>query len=332
MFFSFILIIVFVRDVERISNIEKLIVTHKFNILFWELENLPKKIFNFTDTSNLTEEEVRKEILEEGISPDDLEGFFQKELSTRIKETLSMKFLFPPLSFSIEKPPKVLVISPRDKIFQQRAILLNNQIPEEEIILIENSIDSMDLSSLILDTGGFAAYPSIIKPSKNYDFLLSTIAHEWLHHYLIFSPLGRSYFKGGDMISINETLADLFAKEIMGRSDNRKSTHNKFKIMMRETRLNVDQLLADGRVDEAEVYMNQRKNFINNEGYKIRKINQAYFAFHGNYGDSPSSVNDYNKQLEYLLSTYETFEDFLNEIKNIDEPEQLENLIKIRSY
>ena len=50
----------FVRDVERISNIEKLIVTHKFNILFWELENLPKKILNFTDSRNLTEEEVRK--------------------------------------------------------------------------------------------------------------------------------------------------------------------------------------------------------------------------------------------------------------------------------
>ena len=69
----------FVRDVERISNIEKLIVTHKFNILFWELENLPKKILNFTDSRNLTEEEVRKEILEESISRDDLEDFFQKK-------------------------------------------------------------------------------------------------------------------------------------------------------------------------------------------------------------------------------------------------------------
>ena len=108
----------FVRDVERISNIEKLIVTHKFNILFWELEKLPKKIFNFTSSRNLTEEEVRKEIHEESISPDDLEEFFQEEVSYRIKETLSMKFLFPPLSFSIENPPKVLVISPRDKIFQ----------------------------------------------------------------------------------------------------------------------------------------------------------------------------------------------------------------------
>ena len=321
----------FVRDVERISNIEKLIVTHKFNILLWELENLPKKIFNFTESVNLTEEEVRKEILEDSISPDDLEDFFQKEVSSRIKKTLSMNFLFPPLSFSIENPPKVLVVSPRDKIFQQRAILLNNQIPEEEIIFIENSIDSMNYSSIILDTGGFAAYPSIIKPSKNFDFLFSTIAHEWLHHYLIFSPLGRSYFKGGDMVSINETLADLFASEILGISDERKPSHNKFRIMMKETRHQVDHLLEKGLLDEAEFYMNKRKEFINSEGYSIRKINQAYFAFHGNYGDSPSSTHNYDKDLKHLLSTYDSFEEFLNEIKNIDEPKQLEKLINLRS-
>ena len=34
-------------------------------------------------------------ILEESISRDDLEDFFQKKVSSRIKETLSMKFLFP---------------------------------------------------------------------------------------------------------------------------------------------------------------------------------------------------------------------------------------------
>ena len=76
----------FVRDVERISNIEKLIVTHKFNILFWELENLPKKILNFTDSRNLTEEEVRKEILEESISRDDLEDFFKKKCLVELKK------------------------------------------------------------------------------------------------------------------------------------------------------------------------------------------------------------------------------------------------------
>ena len=77
--------------------------------------------------------------------------------------------------------------------------------------------------------------------------------------------------------------------------------------------------------------MNKRKEFINSEGYSIRKINQAYFAFHGNYGDSPSSTHDYDKYLKYLLSTYNSFEEFLNEIKNIDEPNQLEKLINLRS-
>ena len=80
-----------------------------------------------------------------------------------------------------------------------------------------------------------------------------------------FSPLGRSYFKGGDMVSINETLADLFAStEILGSSDEIKPSHNKFRIMMKETRQRVDDLLENGLLDEAEFYMNKRVHLLIN--------------------------------------------------------------------
>ena len=49
------------------------------------------------------------------------------------------------------------------------------------------------------------------------------------------------------------------------------------------TRRGVDDLLAQGKVDEAEAYMEERREFFYAHGYLIRKINQAFFAFYGGY-------------------------------------------------
>ena len=194
-----------------------------------------------------------------------------------IKEELGKEFLFPPLAVSLEKPPKVLIVSPRDRISQKIAILINNDISMKEIELIENTIDSLNLSSIILDTGGFAAYPSIVNIKKDYNFLISTISHEWLHHYLFFFPLGRSYFKGGDMIFINETLADLFAIQITNNKKTEESISDKFfKPFMKETREKVDKLLINNEVEMAETYMNQsfeRCCSVSSGGIHPRKFN-----------------------------------------------------------
>jgi len=55
---------------------------------------------------------------------------------------------------------------------------------------------------------------------------------------------------------------------------------------MRETRIRVDKLLAQGRIEEAEAYMEERRQEFVAHGYYIRKLNQAYFAFHGAYADT----------------------------------------------
>jgi hypothetical protein len=52
---------------------------------------------------------------------------------------------------------------------------------------------------------------------------------------------------------------------------------------MRETRVTVDALLAEGKIDEAETYMEDRRAFFFENGYALRKLNQAYFAFFGDY-------------------------------------------------
>ena len=56
---------------------------------------------------------------------------------------------------------------------------------------------------------------------------------------------------------------------------------------MGKTRVRADELLAAGRVEEAEEYMEERRLFLWENGYRIRKLNQAYFAFYGAYADLP---------------------------------------------
>jgi hypothetical protein len=59
---------------------------------------------------------------------------------------------------------------------------------------------------------------------------------------------------------------------------------------MHETRVTVDEMLKQGKIDEAEAYMEQRRQYIRENGYLIRKLNQAYFAFHGAYADTPGGA------------------------------------------
>ena len=59
---------------------------------------------------------------------------------------------------------------------------------------------------------------------------------------------------------------------------------------MHKTRVNVDEMLADGKIDQAEDYMEARRQFFWENGYHIRKLNQAYFAFHGAYADTPGGT------------------------------------------
>jgi hypothetical protein len=60
-----------------------------------------------------------------------------------------------------------------------------------------------------------------------------------------------------------------------------------FRGAMHETRVTVDDMLAQGKVTEAESYMEARRRLFVEHGYTIRRINQAYFAFYGAYADQP---------------------------------------------
>jgi len=85
---------------------------------------------------------------------------------------------------------------------------------------------------------------------------------------------------------------------------------------MRVTRQNVDRMLEAGQILEAETYMEDRRAVFWQNGYRIRKLNQAYFAFHGAYADHPSGgaagEDPVGAAVRDLRSTSPTLAQFIN--------------------
>lgn len=239
--------------------------------------------------------------------------------------------LLPPISMHFTRVPNLLIVSPRDEIRFEVSINLN-PMPIDEIAALEDRIDQAhDVSSLIVPLGGIALYPAMILETTSLTFAVETFAHEWLHHYLFFYPLGLNYEFAGETRVINETTANIFGRAIAPlvlrryypelaqvaaptqTHRNIAQTHHEttqthhettqtrhdtiqlinftqrqdvpfdFGAAMHETRTRVDELIAAGLVEEAEAYMEERRRLFVENGYGIRKLNQAYFAFYGGY-------------------------------------------------
>jgi hypothetical protein len=249
-----------------------------------------------------------------------------------------INFLFPPVDFEFEQEPNVLIVSPRDKIELTKTFLLIPGLSLEQIVDMENKVQGIGMSGLVERVGGVATYPSMISQDVSLQYLLSTVSHEWLHHYFYFHPLGRNYGANYDMTSINETAADLGGDELgmlvyqrfyAQDGDNTASPGAAsqpafdFNKEMRQIRLTVDQLLAQGQVEEAERYMEQMREYLARNGYYIRKLNQAYFAFYGTYSDMPGSVSPIGGYLEELRQGSPSLGDFIKKISGISSYDQL---------
>jgi hypothetical protein len=272
--------------------------------------------------------------------------------------------LFPPISMHFTEVPNLLIVSPRDEI---RFDIPLNLVPltVDEITDIETFIDdTYDVSSLIVPLGGIALYPAMILETASISYAVEVFGHEWAHHYLFFYPLGLSYFTGGDGFAseartINETTADLFGKVIASKvleryypdhtpprlpmpvDPNAETAETitetdpdrfDFGMTMNETRIRVDELLAKGKPDEAETYMeSQREIFVGN-GYNIRKLNQAYFAFFGGYqsGDIPGigGSDPIGPNVQEVLFASPTAIDFLLNMRSITSRDELAQLVE----
>jgi len=246
---------------------------------------------------SILEEQVASVLMDEGF------GVLNQEL--------------PPIKMHFTPLPQLLIISPRDHIEQIYQLNLTHGLSTAEQEAIEERIDTtFDVSSLITGIGGLSAYPSMLLESSSLNWVTEVTAHEWTHHYLAPRPLGRSYLSSGEARTINETVASIVGREVGRKVVARYYPEHlpsepepepqpepseemtpeppafDFRLEMRETRIRVDDLLGKGEIEEAEAYMEQRRKVFVENGYAIRKLNQAYFAFHGAYADQPGAAGE----------------------------------------
>jgi hypothetical protein len=217
--------------------------------------------------------------------------------------------VLPPVSFHFSAIPLALILSPREAIRQEASIQMNPGLFLEQQVALEQKVEPrLGLSALVVPLGGIGTYPTMIQETTSLNWIVDTIAHEWTHNYLSFRPLGANYNRSADARTMNETVASIVGSEIGARVIARfyparvppavqpvpapetpapAAPAFDFRGAMHETRVTVDDMLAQGKVTEAESYMEARRRLFVEHGYTIRRINQAYFAFYGAYADQP---------------------------------------------
>jgi hypothetical protein len=202
---------------------------------------------------------------------------------------------------------------------------------------LEASADSTGVSSLVAPIGGLATYPAMVLEDDSAERVLTSVAHEWLHQYLIFYPLGADYWNSQETREINETTAEMVGAEVgsgLARqhhltplSTRGASGQNAFdfRAFMRETRVQTEQLLKAGQIDAAEAYRRQRRDELPTHGYNIRKINQAYFALYGSYGEgfAASPANPIPALLRTMRERSGSLGEFVQRVRSVTNVSEL---------
>ena len=266
--------------------------------------------------------------------------------------------VFPASLYHFSETPLSLVISPRSTIEQTLDIPLLPDLTTSEINEIENQVfTELDYSALIVPIGGIGLYPTMVMQTSNIVWLTEVISHEWIHNFLTLRPLGINYFTNAELRTINETTASLAGKELglkilekyypefipeepknePSKPDDSEAAPPSepelfdFRAEMRITRVETDRLLAEGKIEQAEDYMENRRQFFWKNGYALRKLNQAYFAFYGAYNDVPgggaSGEDPVGPAVVTLRSQYNQLSEFLNDISWVTSFEELQSLL-----
>jgi hypothetical protein len=261
---------------------------------------------------------------------------------------------FPPVLYHTTPPPDALIISPRDVIRQDQNISISPEISVDQMEVLEDKVDqSLNVSSLVVGIGGIGLYPTMVMETTDINGLAEVVAHEWVHNYLTLRPLGLSYMTSPELRTMNETVASIAGKEL-GRAvveqyypeylppepspEEATKTESQppappvfdFNAEMHKTRVDAERLIAEGKIDEAETYMELRRRFLWEQGYHIRKLNQAYFAFYGAYADQPGGAageDPVGAAVRLLRNESTSLADFVNRISWMWNFEQLQRVV-----
>jgi len=290
------------------------------------------------------------------------EATLQSQVSDAVAElglTMSGQPI-PPVLYHTTSAPLALIVSERSVIQQIANVsILPTLTLDDQIELEEQVTGSLNVSTLVVPIGGVGVYPTMVTETTDLRWMLDTIAHEWIHNYLTLRPLGVTYGMTPELRTMNETTASIAGNEIgtyllerhypeliVSRSSLGATSFNgsnlpssrsddpppfDFRAEMHETRVTADNLLAEGRIEAAETYMEQRRQLFWENGYLLRKLNQAYFAFHGAYADSPGGAageDPVGPAVRALREQSDSLADFVNTISWMTSFTQLQDAIK----
>ncbi len=341
-----------------------------FDFVRWELASLPNKWLHALGAP-LRDDPPPADALARWLALDDrdseearrLEGTVEAAIEGRIDAVLDELGIglpsgplpvLPPVDIELAGAPRVLVVSPRARIERLRADVLRPDLPLETQLDLERAAEDADLgvSALVVPSGGVATYPAVVSDLTSYRGIVETGAHEWVHHYLTFYPLGRSYFASNDARAINETVADIAGSEVAAMvlerwgdptppptpretdgtataapEAGRQIEPAERDAVLRDLRLEVDALLAEGRIEEAELRMEVVRTELEAGGVFIRRINQAYFAWYGTYTARPDSVDPLGPQLRELRERAGSLPRFLELVRGATTRDDITRLI-----
>ncbi len=260
----------------------------------------------------------------------------------------------PPVAFHITPLPLALVVSPRDRIEQVAIQMIDGDLTlDQQVDLETRAAVGLDVATLVTPVGGIGTYPTMVAQSADLRWITSVVAHEWIHNFLTLRPLGLLYDTSPELRTLNETTAEMLGDELgallmrryypdlapapapfrnfLGRERPAAETASPpafdFRAAMRETRVRADELLAQGRLAEAEAYMEARRQVFWDNGYRLRRLNQAYFAFYGAYNAAPgggaSGADPIGPAVRLLRRRSATLAEFLNTISWFTSVDQL---------
>jgi hypothetical protein len=254
------------------------------------------------------------------------------------------RWVWPPVDFELNEPPRVLNLSPRERIELVSQEVLNAGMTLDEIEHAEAEAEAGGgLSAHAASTSGMALYPSIVAHRADYESLAATVAHEWAHHHLSFKPLGLAYTDSLEMQTLNETIADLVGRELGARLVERyplpataqaeldallpQNSEEELNIFLRDLRLDVEALLDAGEVEAAEALMEQRRLELAATGTSIRRINQAFFAYQDVYALDPVSIDPLGQQVVALRFRAADLDSFLEQVSGFDDAADVEDAL-----
>lgn len=289
------------------------------------------------DTLDGREAQCVERALERAVS----DAVSEAGLATPLPLFRSQALVWPPLDLELQRAPRVLAISPRDEIRLVASRLLSPQLPRSEYGEIEAQIEAGgEWSAWIGGVGGVATYPALIIPRADWYDALRLAAHEWMHHYLIFHPLGQAYFESDELRTINETVADIVGDELgalaagvapeLRAAAELRGPPSAAAATLRDLRLEVDALLAEGRVAAAEARMEAGRGELAALGASYRRINQAFFAFRGGYADRPGAVSPYGPLLQNLRARSTSLIEFVAAVRVIDSATEAMSVLEAR--